>query len=199
MKKRAILFLLLILIVTSLLAFFLRGVVLAWIILPLERLIWMVKGYYGAFPQAAYWVVALVIAGLVAFLGFRFPELENRRQPKQPILLPGPVREMSFWIQRGKGSIFPKWQNAHLLAELALDILDRRGTRQKHTRLLTGVDWDPPVEVKKYLDAALSTNYTDYPKPKRFSPLPPTPFDQDLEPVIRYLESLLESEHDKPS
>ena len=199
MKKRMVIYLPLALIAVSLLAFLLRGAAQDWVILPLARFVWLVKGYYGAFPQAAYWVVALVIAVLVAFLGFRLPDWETRRHPEQWKPLPGSVREMSFWIQRTSGGIYPKWHVAHLLAELALDTLDRRGTRQKHARLLTGPDWTPPPDVKEYLDAALTTNYTDYPKPKRFSPLPPTPFDQDLEPVIKYLESLLESEHDHHS
>jgi hypothetical protein len=159
----------------------------------------MVKGYYGAFSQVAYWMIALGIAMLIAILGFRFPDLEKRSQHEHWRSLPGPVREMSFWIQRGKGGIFPKWHIAHLLAELALDIIDRRGTRQKHARQITGPDWTPPADVKNYLDAALTTNYTDYPKPKRFSLQQSTPFDQDLEPVIKYLESLLESEHDNHS
>jgi len=196
MKTRNYIFTALALVSVALLAFLLRGAVQEWIIIPLARFIWLVKGYYGAFPQAVYWVAALGIAALVAILGFRFPDWERRHQHEQWKPLPGSVREMSFWIQRGKGGIFPKWHIAHLLAELALDILDRRGTRQKHARLLTGPDWAPPPEVRNYLDAALTTNYTDYPKRKRFSPLPPTPFDQDLEPVIKYLESLLESEHD---
>ena len=196
MKTRNAIFPALALIAVALLAFLLRGAVQEWVIIPLARFIWLVKGYYGAFPQAAYWVVALGIAALVAILGFRFPDWERRRRHEQWKPLPGSVREMSFWIQRGKGGIFPKWHIAHLLAELALDILDRRGTRQKHAQLLTGPDWAPPAEVRNYLDAALTTNYTDYPKRKRFGPLPPTPFDQDLEPVIKYLESLLESEHD---
>ena len=199
MKTRDIIFLVLGLAAVALLAFLLRGAVQEAIIIPLARFAWLVKGYYGAFPQAAYWVIALGIAVLVAILSFRLPDWEKRRHREQWKPLPGPVREMSFWIQRGRGGIFPKWHVAHLLAELALDILDRRGTRQKHARQITGPDWTPPADVKNYLDAALTTNYTDYPKPKRFSPLPPTPFDQDLEPVIEYLESLLESEHDHHS
>ena len=199
MKNRDIIFLGLAMIAVALLAFLLRGAVQAWIILPLARFLWLVKGYYGAFPQAAYWVVALGIAVLVAMLSFRFPDWEVRRQHEHWKPLPGSVREMSFWIQRARTGIYPKWHIAHLLAELALDILDRRGTRQKHMRLITSPDWTPPAKVKNYLDAALTTCYTDYPKPKRFGPLPPTPFDQDLEPVIKYLESLLESEHDHHS
>jgi len=196
MKNRYYIFLPAALIVVALLAFLLRGVVQEWIILPLARLVWLLKGYYGAFPQAAYWGIALGVAVLVVIMGFHLPGWESKHKETQPGPLPGSVREMSFWIHRGEGGIFPKWHIAHLLAELALDILDRSKTRQKHAQMLTGPDWNPPAEVKNYLDAALITNYTDYPKPRRFRPLPSTPFDQDLDPVIKYLESLLESEHD---
>ncbi len=199
MKTRNIIFLVLGLAAVALLAFLLRGAVQEGVIVPLARFVWLVKGYYGAFPQAAYWVIALGIAALLALLSFRLPDWERRRRREQWKPLPGPVREMSFWIQRGRGGIFPKWHVAHLLAELALDILDRRGTRQRHARQITGPDWAPPADVRNYLDAAITTNYTDYPKPKRFSPASPTPFDQELEPVIKYLESLLESEHDHHS
>jgi hypothetical protein len=196
MKSRTYIYIALFVIVVALLAFFLRGIVQDWIIFPLAKFFWLVKGYYGAFPQAAYWVAALVIAAVIAILGLHLPNLERPRPQEKWRPLPGSVREMSFWIQRARGGFFPKWHIAHLLGELALDILDRRGTHEKNARQLSGPDWDPPANVKKFLDAALATNYTDYPKPRRFSSSPPTPFDQDLEPVIKYLESLLENEHD---
>jgi hypothetical protein len=196
MKPRYIIFIALALLAAALLAFLLRGAAQDWIILPLARFFWLVKGYYGAFPQAVYWLIALGFATFIAIIGLRLPGWERRHSHEQWKTMPGSVREMSFWIQRSRTGIFPKWHIAHLLAELALDIIDRRGTRQKNAPLLTSPDWSPPAEVKEYLDAALTTNFTDYPRPKRFGPLPSTPFDQDLEPVIKYLESLLESEHD---
>jgi hypothetical protein len=170
-----------------------------------------------ALPKAAYWEMALGIAALVTILGFRLPDrkrkhpdeqqkslpgsaremsfLQNFGRPeKYEPILPGPIREMSYWIQRGRGGIFPKWHIAHILAELALDILDHRGIGEKNARQITGPEWNPTAGVKKYLDAAITTDYTDYPKPKWFSLKRSTPFDQDPEPVIDTLESLLESE-----
>jgi hypothetical protein len=199
MNKRIYGFLPLALLAVALLAYLLRGVVQLWIILPLARFFWLVKGYYGAFPQASYWAAALGISGLVAFLALRLPDWERRRNLEQGIPSPGSMQEMSFWLQRSSGGIYPKWHVAHLLAELALDILDRRGTHPKNARLIPGSDWSPPAEVKTYLDAGLTTSYTQYPKHKRYGHLPSTPFDQDLEPVIKYLESLMESEHDHNS
>ncbi len=199
MRSRIYLFVLLGLIAVALLAFFLRGVVQDWVVIPLARLFWLIKGYYGAFPQAAYWGVALIVAAVLVLLGLRLPAWERPHQPGHLKPSPGSVREMSFWIQRSKEGIFPKWHLAHLLAELALDILDRRRTRQKDSGLLDDPAWSPPPGVKKYLDAALSTNYTDYPRSTRFRQVPPTPFDQDLDPVVEYLESLLENENDNNS
>lgn len=199
MKSRLYILIVLLVIMVAVVAFFLRGIVQDWVIIPLVKSFWLVKGYYGAFPQAAYWAVALVVAAVVAVLGLRLPNLERPHPEDKRSPLPGSVREMSFWIQRARDGFFPKWHTAHILGELALDIFDRRGTHEKNPHLLSGLDWDPPPNVKKYLDAALTTNYTDYPKPGRFSSLPPTPFDQDLEPVIKYLESLLENENDHNS
>jgi hypothetical protein len=222
MKTRYIVFLVLGLAAIFVLAFLLRDAVQEGVVIPLAHFFWLVRGYYGAVPQNAYWMLALGVAALIAIFSFRLPDVETRRQDDQWKTLPGSIHEMAFWIQRGtggvspkwrifdllhlpftpqshRGNVYPKWHTAHMLAELALDILDRRGTRLKNVRQVTGPDWNPPADVKKYLDAALTTNYTDYPKPKRFSRLPPTPFDQDLEPVIDYLESLLESENDHHS
>jgi hypothetical protein len=199
MRSRIFFFIAMLVLITALLAFFLRGAIQDWIIIPLAKFIWLVKGYYGAFPQALYWMVGLVVAAMIAILGLRLPDWEKKHSQEIWRPLPGSVREMAFWIQRAKEDLFPKWHTAHLLAELALDILDRRGIRKKKAPMIDGPDWNPPPEVQKYLDAALTTNYTDYPKPGRFSSSPPTPFDQDLEPVIKYLESLLENENDHNS
>jgi hypothetical protein len=199
MRSRVYFFIASGLIAVGLIAFFLREVVQDWVVIPLARLFWLIKGYYGAFPQATYWGIALIVAAVLVLLWLRLPDFERPHQPEQWKPSPGSVREMAFWIQRSKEGIFPKWHLAHLLAELALDILNRRRTRQKDAGFLDDPDWSPPPNVKKYLDAVLSTNYTDYPRQTRFRQDPPTPFDQDLDPVVEYLESLLEIENDNNS
>jgi hypothetical protein len=199
MKARYTILLSLVLVGATLLAFVLRGAVQAGIILPLARFAWLIKGYYGAFPQAIYWVIAIVAAILLVAIRFRLPELEKRHRNEKRKSSPGHVLELSFWIQRGENGFYPKWHIAHLLAELALDMLDQRGKGEKHTLRIKGPDWAPSEEVEKYLDAALNTNFTDYPRPRRFFRKPSTPFDLDIETVIRYLESLMESKNDNHS
>lgn len=199
MKAKNAILLALVLVGATLLAFVLRGAVKAGIILPLARFAWLIKGYYGAFPQAVYWVIAILAAVLLVAIHLRLPELEIRHRNKKWKSSPGHVQELSFWIQRGENGFYSKWHIAHLLAELALDILDQRGKREKHILRIMGPDWSPSEDVEKYLDAALNTNFTDYPRPKRFFQKPLTPFDLDIETVVRYLESLMESKNDNHS
>ncbi len=199
MRPRYILILLAASVGVVFLAFLARGAAETLIILPVARLLWLVAGYYHAFPQAAYWVAALVCAGVLILVSLRLPEWERQRREARWKPLPGPVQDLSFWIQRSKTGIYPKWHIARLLAEMALELLDQRGRHKKHILQGKSPDWSPPEEVRKYLDAALNTNFTDYPRPKRFTSLPPTPFDGDLEQVISYLESLVESKHDLDS
>jgi hypothetical protein len=183
----------------ALLAIFLRSAVKTWIILPLVRVFWILQGYYGAFPQAAFWLISLGFGVLIATLSIRLPAWELRRKKNHLNYLPGSVREMAFWIRRSYRGIYPKWYIAHLLAELALDIQDRRGTHLKQEPLFSDPNLNSPPGVGEYLDAALSTSYTDYKRPRKFRPQEPTPFDHDLETIIKYLESLMEIEHDQHS
>ena len=199
MKKRLVVFIPAALIVIALLAIPLRGLVHDWILLPMARFFWLVRGYYGALPQFAYWITALGVAILIVILSIHIPGWEKRSQPARIGLKPGSVSEMSFWIRRSKKNLFPKWHIAQVLAGMALDILDGRREKLAPARSLKGQNWTPPEEVKTYLESALTTIYSDLPKPGPLRSNQPTPFDQDLDPVIDYLESLLENENDHNS
>jgi hypothetical protein len=198
MKLKQWIFLGLGLIAAGLLAFPLRNMIQTTVILPLAKLIWLVKGYYKASSQAVYWIVALVVAGMIAVLSVRIPDWEDWRGRHEKKPLPGPVEELAFWLQKDRSGIFPKWYVARLLADLALNLLDRKST-ERAERQLAGTGWNPPSEVQNYLEAALKTSYTEYQRTGRAGKQSPTPFDLNLEPVIEYLESMLENENDHHS
>lgn len=98
MRSRVYFYIVPLVVVIALLALFLRGAVQDWIIIPLAKFFWLLKGYYGAFPQAVYWVVGLFVAAVMAILGLRLPDWERPRQQEKWSPSPGSVREMSFWI-----------------------------------------------------------------------------------------------------
>jgi len=197
MKTKRILLLVAILLGISLLAYPLRSLGQTGVILPLARLAWLIKGYYGAFPQAAYWVVALIAAFLIAAASL--PLTIWNRPPAQPDQhrLIGPVQEIRFWLRRMKKGLYPRWHLARLLAELSLNILDLHGRSLSSERTLAGPEWNPPKAIQDFLQAALSSSHADYIQPKWIAAASSTPFDQDLESVVDYLESYLEMEHER--
>lgn len=197
MKTKPILALVAILVGIGLLAYPLRSLGQAGVILPLARLAWLIKGYYGAFPQAIYWVVALIAAFLIAAASL--PVMIWNRPPAQPDQhrLNGPVQEIRFWLRRMKKGLYPRWHVARRLADLSLNILDLHGRNRASERTLAGPDWNPPQAVQDFLQAALSTSHADFVQPKRIAAERSTPFDQDLETVLDYLESYLEMEHER--
>jgi len=196
MKPRQIIFLCLGLVGILALAFLLRDAAKSLVIIPLAKLFWYVKGYYGVFPQAGYWVIALGVGILIVLANIPLGIESSRSRGGAGTESLDPVENLAFWLQRSKGGVFPKWHIARLLAEIAVQLLERREAGEKSISRLSDLDWKPPAAVERYLDAALKTNYTDYPRTRRLGQQPVTPFDQDVEPVVDYLESLLESEND---
>ena len=177
-----------------LLAFVLIGPARNFIIIPVVRLFWILKGIYGSFEQEIYWVFLLVI--VIAMLGFvligtdlgRWIRTEPQRE------LPGDVQRLASWIARSRKSIFSRWHLARRLADLSLEIIESWGTNVTEARKLIGPDWNPPHAVQEYLETALRTSYADFSHKKTGKTK--SSLDGDINVVVEYLESLVESEHD---
>ena len=180
----------------ALLALFLRDFVQTVVIPSLARLFWQAGLVYRAIPQVAIWAVLLaVLVSLTAgsFIGRTRREYPGRSFRYQRL---GEIQQMAFWLKRSRRSRYSQWQIASRLANIALDILQRRTGTKERGRQLEGLGWQPPADVQEYLSTGLRTTFADYPGSGPFSPQPHTPFDRDIEPVVAYLESLLEDEHD---
>lgn len=182
-------------------AFLLRDVVEQLIIRPGAYLLWSLGLFYRFIPQPVLWLL-LVLGMLYLTLGnfvgkFRWPRL--RTPNVSPVR--GPLNDLAMQIERKNTGIYFKWQIARTLGDIALDLQELR----QHTRRRT-LDFDEQSatpEVRRYLDAGLSTSFSDYPLPGRL-PLPGkmkstplTPFDGDIGPVLDYLESQMENEDDR--
>lgn len=196
MKPRRWIYIIAGLIAAVLLAFLLRGLVQDYVILPLARLFWNLRTLYRSIPQAVYWVLLLVVLVSMTISSFSLRFQDKQKSRPEDHIHYGDVQQMAFWIQRSRRGVYSKWHLARSLAELALDILQRRKGSVKREQQLEGPGWAPPAGVQEYLEAALKTSYADYPRRSIFDFNPPTPFDHDFEPTVAYLESLMEDDHD---
>jgi hypothetical protein len=178
------------------LAFLLRAAVYEGVILPLAQLFWWLRVLYRAVPQVVYWVILIVVLVYLVISTFALHLPEIQRSGNSGGLRVGKVQQVSFWLTRSRRGIFSRWQVANLLANIALDILSSRSSSGRRGLRLAGAGWDPPPQVQGYLETALKTTYADYPRPGVFSGEPHTPLDSDPEPIVDYLESLMEDGHD---
>lgn len=179
-----------------LLAYLLRTAVYEWVILPLAQLFWWLRAFYRAIPQVVYWVILVValIYLLISTVVAHLPEIQGPRNSRGFRI--GEVQQVSFWLTHSRRGIFSRWRVANLLGNIALEILSSRSDVGRHGQRLSGPGWDPPREVQDYLEAALTTNYADYPRRGVFSREPHTPFDSNPGQIVDYLETFLEDNHD---
>lgn len=179
-------------------AFLLRDVIYALVILPLEYLWWVLSLTYRSLAQGIYWVVLVALLAYLAldslYGRIRF---RPRREPKH-IPARGPVETMAWWLEQTRRGNYFKWRVANRLGELAEGILARDGGIRSPLpgERLRGAGWSPPPVVQKYLEAGLNHSFADYPRPRWFQPPPATPFDLDIQQVLDYLDSQMESRSD---
>jgi len=184
------------------------GVVLAAIILaPIANLIltelilepaayywWALRQFSKVIPESAYW---LFLIGCLGFLVLLFLVTDFfRSQPKKEkvIRASGPVATLAHQLRRTQKSTYFKWLVANRLSKTTLKILIRNlDGDQNEYRDFTGLSWDPPPEIRKYLETAKNSSFMEYREgPRFFKSKKITPFDIDLEDVIAYLESEVE-------
>lgn len=179
------------------LGFLLREIVRAYLILPLTKFFWLIRGYYGAFSQASYFIILLVGVVLIGLVSFRLTDwIEiGRRRDERPRR--GAVRQMAFWLERSHRSAYARWYVARSLADLALDLLGGRTGGRRRSEDLAGAGWDPPPEIQEYLESALRLSPAGFARNEPSSPQVAA-LEYDPERVVAYLESILESIHDHP-
>jgi hypothetical protein len=196
MKSRRNVLVLLVLLIVALMAFFLQDAIQRFLVMPLAYLWWMIKTYFGVIPQVILWillmalVVVMLISNLLSWISFG-KQYQQVSRPAQ-----GSLATLANWISNpGKGNYY-KWVVANRLGKLGIDLdvnLEKRDIPDLPD-LVTVTDQLPSELVKRYLKAGLEESFVDYPLP----PLPflrrkVTPFDLDVEQVVKYLESKMEA------
>jgi hypothetical protein len=200
MKRWAIPMIVGMVVVAAILALFLQDVIRRVVIAPLAYLWWGIKLYYSTIPQLFLWIILVVILSVVIITSLAEGISFDRkiREPLKPT--PGSVESLAGWIKKiGDGNYY-KWRVANRLGRLARELVTRQASQGEHpSRVkLEGSGWNPPPKVQRYLEAGLNESFVDYPRPSlAFLPQSATPFDMDVNEVVKFLESQVEASNER--
>ncbi len=178
------------------LAFALRDVVVALIIIPAAFLWWLFKLYYAAIPQVIFWALLAALAAYSAITTV-IPSIRIRAKTKTEIrIAQGRIEILADWLKKSKrGGTYYKWLIANRLGKNAREILAQRegNPASKKFSALTGRGWNPPPEIDEYLNTGLNGSFTNALRPRWFWQSPPTtPLDIEAQQVMDYLEDEME-------
>jgi len=198
-RNRRLGLLLLVLFIAALLAFLLHHLFTSFVIYPLAKLLFIVRGYYRAIAQASCWPFVLVAILLIGLASLHLVELDMHRVHPQKNRQHGEVHQLSFWLERVQGqarsaaglrqNTYSRWVVARAMADLAVDILNRRGAVEDRENRLQGPGWSPPRDVQEYLEIGLRSNPVTFAQMLKAAQLS----IPGAETVISYLESYVES------
>lgn len=179
------------------LAFALRDVVEAAIVVPVAFLWWLFKLYYAALPQSIFWILLVALAAYSAITTV-IPAIRINAARKNEIrITQGRIEILADWLKKSKrGGTYYKWLVANRLGKNAREILAQREgiPISKKFSALAGRGWNPPQKIDAYLEIGLNGSFTNIPRSRWFwkSP-PPTPLDVEVRQVVDYLEDEMET------
>ncbi len=180
-------------------SFLLRDAIQRTIILPLAYFWWLIQLSYRAVPQVILWMLLLltVFVSMFRLIPINKPVQRTRKNQQEP--LSGPIGSFSQWIEKSPRGIYYKWLVANRLGKAARELLDQReGRIRKGYMRLSGKGWNPPQEVDAYLEVGLNGSFAEFPRSRWMGWKPkPTPLDVNPQQVIEYLESEMETSHDR--
>ena len=180
--------------VAAAMAYYLQDLVRSALFEPLSYLLWGFNILYQSIAQLVYWVLLVVGITLMAFGSLYGKDRARELVKEETIPSRGPLETAARQISRTGKGIYYKWLIANRMGKLARSILVlRSGQVVASHDPLEGRDWNPPDEVATYLVSGLMRTFADFPRQRRFSRPPETPFDIDLNQVIAYLESQMEN------
>jgi hypothetical protein len=183
-------------VIALILAFPLQDVIRKTVVVPLAYLWWALGVLYRSIPQVVVWIVLIVLISLMLMGSFAS---DRKRKPSEDPKIkpaPGQIERLAKNLVKMRRGTYYKWKVANQLGRLARDFLILRGDRAgtKDLSPLIGHDWQPSAQVDAYLDTGLHGSFADYPnQPWRFGPPEPTPLDIDVEEVVEFLESQIQT------
>jgi hypothetical protein len=185
MSRRRLLLLAGLMMMAAVLAYWLRDVMHARLVVPLAYLYWELTVVYAFIPGRMIWI-ALLIVVLTAMLASFIPR-GRRAQPRASRLkpAPGPIESLAALLVKARRGIYFKWRIANRLSRLLRQISAGPET--------AGITRSGNAALDRYLDAGLNGTFMDYPPPAgRWARAAPTPLDLDPQIAIDHLESQME-------
>ncbi|MEW6028725.1 MAG: hypothetical protein ACOYZ8_00895 [Chloroflexota bacterium] len=185
--------------ILAVMAFALRDVIERDVIVPLAYLWWLVDLLYHSFPQLTLWVVLVVGVFLIAVGSFTIDRIQVGGREEKKKAVRGPVEDLAVWLIRNRRGNYFKWVVARRLGVLSREIRLHEARRTAHlAEDAPAGDWNPPREVDAYLESGLNGSFADYPRPRWPWQSPEkTPLDLNPEEAVEFLESELETAHDR--
>lgn len=181
------------LVAAAVLAFWLQPVIQEQIVEPLLYFAWLAGLGLRSVPQQIYWNLLLAGAGFIALASMTgYVRARTARQQRRAAAQ-GPVERLARDLRRTNRGAYFRWVVARELGEVARTILTQRGGDLGPRSRLRGKGWQPPPEIQAYLEAGLDRPPLALARRGPFSRLPSSALDADLEQVVAYLESQMET------
>ena len=183
-------------VIAGLLAFPLRGMIYATIVIPASFIAWNLNLLYRSYSQGIWWLVVVFVVTFMILFSLLPRSISSRRfeEKRKPRL--GQVEGLGMNLHRAEQGIYFKWVVANRLGKLAYNILRHResGRPRSVFEPLLGADWEPSKELQNYLETGLHGSFADFPNVSRFTRVPQkTPLDLNVAEAVDFLESQVEN------
>lgn len=193
MTRRNLAALIVIAVIAALLAFPFREAVYRLLVVPVAYLVWLLGLFYHSINQSLWWIGIV----LITLLGLGYSLLPEIKPKQDRIDLQrkerGGVESLARALAKSKQGTYFKWMVANRLGKLAYQLLSHRehGKPRSPFAPLTAEGWDPPDEVRQYLERGLQGSFADFPPVNWHYVSQPqkTALDLDVKKVMEFLES----------
>ena len=193
MTRRNLATLIVIAVIAALLAFPFREAVYHLLVIPLAFLFWLLGLFYRSINQSLWWIGIV----LVTLLGLGYSLLPEIKPKQEKIDFQreerGGVESLARALAKSNQGTYFKWVVANRLGKLAHQLLSLRehGKPRAPFAPLTAEGWDPPDDVRQYLERGLQGSFADFPTAnwRTVSQPQKTALDLDVKKVMEFLES----------
>ena len=193
MTRRNLAALIVIAVIAALLAFPFREAAYHLLVIPLAYLFWLLGLFYRSINQSIWWIGIALVTLLVLGTSL-LPEIKPKRE-KIDLQREerGGVESLARALAKSNQGTYFKWVVANRLGKLAHQLLSLRehGKPRAPFAPLTGEGWDPPEDVRQYLERGLQGSFADFPIAnwRNLSQPQKTALDLDVKKAMEFLES----------